>query len=75
MESSIDDVKGLHAKLDRKKKVEETNEVCHINFQEKFQGHIAQMQENLTLFVNAQKTYNASLVDKTCMSMIKGWIS
>jgi len=73
VQESLVDLEGVHAKLDRKRAVEEHNQDCNVKFQDKFQGAVEGMQEQLQCFVNSQKSYNASLVHKTGMywSVIK----
>ncbi|PVD30020.1 hypothetical protein C0Q70_09281 [Pomacea canaliculata] len=49
--SSIGDVEGLHAKLDRKHSVETHNKQAQVIFQERFHGNLRSMKDNLDIFM------------------------
>lgn len=62
-ESSIVDVHGLHAKLDRKRSVEEHNQHVQMTFQENFHSNLTAMRQELTHFANTYSTSNSEALN------------
>ncbi|KAK7493180.1 hypothetical protein BaRGS_00015517, partial [Batillaria attramentaria] len=67
-ESSIGDVHGLHAKLDRKRNVESHNQQVQMTFQERFSSYLATMKQKITEFTDS---YN-SVSSRTVSAMAQG---
>ena len=61
MDSATSDVDGLHAKLDRKRNVEEHNASAQEQFQANFQGSVNTMKTSLTDFTDGQLELNSLL--------------
>ncbi|XP_076439721.1 kinesin-like protein KIF11 isoform X2 [Babylonia areolata] len=68
-ESSIGDVHGLHAKLDRKRSVETHNQQAQQTFQERFHGNLKTMRQQMTTFTETYQALNTQTVDTLASSM------
>ena len=62
-ESSISDVQGLHAKLDRKRSVETHNQQVQMTFQERFHSNLDAMRQDVTAFTDSYHAINTQTVD------------
>lgn len=62
-QSSISDVHGLHAKLDRKRSVETHNQQVQMTFQERFHSNLDAMRQDVTAFTDSYHTINTQTVD------------
>ncbi|KAK7109010.1 hypothetical protein V1264_013129 [Littorina saxatilis] len=62
-ESSIGDVHGLHAKLDRKRNVEQHNQEVQMTFQERFHSNLGAMKQEVMDFTNGYHTVNTQTVE------------
>ena len=62
-QSSISDVHGLHAKLDRKRSVETHNQQVQMTFQERFHSNLDAMRQDVTAFTDSYHAINTQTVD------------
>ena len=62
-ESSISDVHGLHAKLDRKRNVEAHNQQAQMTFQERFHSNLDAMRQEVAAFTDSYHAVNTQAVD------------
>ena len=72
-ESSIGDVHGLHAKLDRKRNVEAHNQEAQSTFQQRFHSNLQDMRQEVTDFTDKYHALNKQTVDtlgKQCISAV-----
>jgi kinesin family protein 11 len=61
VEDAIGDVDGLHSKLDRKTRVENTNTAATRNFQSTMEGEFEEMQQSLQEFSTTQTQFCQSM--------------
>ena len=60
---STSDVSGLHAKLDRKRHVEDLNDSIQQRFQTRYVKSIDDMDNELQTFMHNQKCFSTGLCD------------
>lgn len=68
IENAVDDVEGLHSKLDRKSTIESTNKQTATEFNESFGKETSALRDNLHTLKTHQLEFTGSL-----MESIRGW--
>ncbi|XP_041368096.1 kinesin-like protein KIF11-B [Gigantopelta aegis] len=63
VEFTVNDVEGLHAKLDRINHVTTHNEKCQLSFKERFDLRISEMSDKLGTLVEQENLFKANTLD------------
>ena len=64
VKDAVDDVEGLHSKLDRKRRVEDTNQAVNVKFKQDFHNEVSSMKTELEGFATEQQQHCSNFSDR-----------